>query len=82
VIAGILREAHQRRGLPDAPEPLPPIKEMSGPRATLSRCWKWGWMSLKANHVATARKYALQSLRLAPFSADSWKLMYCALRGH
>jgi glycosyltransferase involved in cell wall biosynthesis len=82
VIAGILREARKRRGLPDsAAEPLAGNGQTPSSNQMLSRCRKWAWMSLKARHVATARKYARKTVRLAPFSADSWKLMYCALRG-
>ena len=41
----------------------------------------WGWWALIGGNVKTARKYALRTLRAAPLAADSWRLMYCALRG-
>jgi glycosyltransferase involved in cell wall biosynthesis len=81
VVAGVLREARERRGAAAATElPAP-----SAPGATemdlVTRCRHWAWMSLKAHFVPTARKYAWAGFRAAPLSADSWKLMYCALRG-
>lgn len=81
VMAGILSEARRRRGLPETPDPHSAGGDTPASQQTLTRCRKWAWMSLKARHVATARKYARKTVRLAPFSADSWKLMYCALRG-
>ena len=42
----------------------------------------WGWWALKSGHLATARKHARASLIKSPLSLDSWKLMYCAIRGH
>jgi glycosyltransferase involved in cell wall biosynthesis len=74
----ILRDAHQRRGLtlpddwsfaPWKPEPL---------KAQLRT---WGWAAIKANKIAIARKHAAALLRRSPMCLDSWRLMYCALRG-
>jgi len=82
VMADIVREARQRRGLPEVPEPLAETNGASQTsQAAVKRCRQWGWMSLKARHIPTARKYARKAVRLAPFSADSWRLMYCAWRG-
>lgn len=50
--------------------------ERTGGRETL-----WGWWALIGGNVATARKYAFRALRAAPLTADSWRLVYCALRG-
>jgi len=41
----------------------------------------WGWWALIGGNVRTARKYAFRTLRSAPLASDSWRLMYCALRG-
>lgn len=41
----------------------------------------WGWWALVGGNVRTARKYALRSLLTDPLAADSWRLIYCALRG-
>ena len=78
VMPEILRQARRRRGLP---EELP-AEAVIAPVPALERVRRWAWRSLKAGHVQTARKYALATLRQAPFSTDSWKLMYCTLRGH
>jgi glycosyltransferase involved in cell wall biosynthesis len=43
---------------------------------------RWAWWALGHGYLRTARKYALRSLREAPFHKDSWKLLACALRGH
>jgi glycosyltransferase involved in cell wall biosynthesis len=42
---------------------------------------RWAWWALRAGHVKTARKYALQTMRDAPLNKESWKLFACALRG-
>lgn len=83
VLASILEEARRRRGLPEARgnAPTQSVTPNPTPLAALQRCKHWAWMSLKARHVPTARKYAFATVKLAPFSPDSWKLMYCALRG-
>jgi len=82
IVSGILAEARRRRGLPEPTNPIPRASIRLGPRAeVLKRCRHWAWMSLKARHVATARKYAWAGFRRAPLSGMSWRLMYCALRG-
>jgi glycosyltransferase involved in cell wall biosynthesis len=78
VMPSILSEARRRRGIDGVPAPQ---FGPSNPAAPLERCQQWAWMSLQAGHVRTARRYARKTLRLAPISAHSWKLMYCALRG-
>jgi glycosyltransferase involved in cell wall biosynthesis len=80
VLEQILRDAHVRRGLP-VKESLVSPSRLPHEMNLLSRCRHWAWMSLKSRHLNTARKYAWAGFRQAPFSADSWKLMYCALRG-
>jgi glycosyltransferase involved in cell wall biosynthesis len=78
----VYEEAWKRRGLLGKRE-IPPIApHPNDPNQLLKRHRFWGWMSLKAGNVMTARKYARAGLRLAPFSVESWRLMYCALRGH
>ncbi len=42
----------------------------------------WGWWALGAGHVSVARKHALTCVRRAPLSLSTWRLVYCALRGH
>jgi glycosyltransferase involved in cell wall biosynthesis len=74
----VLREAHQRRGLPIPPgwkvEPWKPIP--AGEQARV-----WGWAALRAGNVAVAREHALTGLRHSPLSPASWRLLYCAVRG-
>lgn len=42
----------------------------------------WAWWALKARNFKTARKYALKLLITSPFSLESWRLLYCVLRGY
>jgi hypothetical protein len=42
----------------------------------------WRWQPVAAGHVHNAQKYARRVLTKAALSIDSWRLMYCALRGH
>lgn len=82
VLEGILHEARQRRGLDEQGKPvLTPRPSPATRRGALSRYRQWAWMSLKAHHVRTARKYARAAVKLAPFSSNSWRLLYCAWRG-
>lgn len=75
----VVLEAHERRGLDPsrlrAMEPWSPLTP-----AVMARTY--GWWALRSGHVRSARKHAWSRLRHAPFSRDSWKLFYCALRGH
>jgi glycosyltransferase involved in cell wall biosynthesis len=41
----------------------------------------WGWWALIGGNVKTARKYAFRALRSTPLDMESWRLMYCAIRG-
>jgi glycosyltransferase involved in cell wall biosynthesis len=40
-----------------------------------------GWQALKKSDVPEARKQALVALRHAKLTMESWRLMFCALRG-
>lgn len=40
-----------------------------------------GWQALRKADVPTARKHAVETLRRAKLALESWRLMYCALRG-
>ena len=74
-------EAYQRRGIAppsDAAADGQPGRSLGEPG---ERDKLWGWWALVGGNVRTARKYALRTLRAAPLAPDSWKLMYCALRG-
>jgi len=41
-----------------------------------------GWLALKRKDVPAARGHARHRMRLKAISVDSWRLMYCTLRGH
>jgi glycosyltransferase involved in cell wall biosynthesis len=75
-------EVYQRRGVKP---PEGPARSHSETGKTLAapgqRDRVWGWWALLGGNVATARKYAMRSLRATPLTAESWRLMYCALRG-
>lgn len=79
-LESVLKEAWRRRGLIGVREIPPVLPHTNDPQALLKRHREWGWRSLNAGNVRTARKYARAGLRLAPFSRDSWMLMYHALR--
>ncbi|HZN67158.1 MAG TPA: glycosyltransferase family 2 protein [Tepidisphaeraceae bacterium] len=40
-----------------------------------------GWQALRKADVTAARKHAFETLRRAKLALESWRLMYCALRG-
>jgi glycosyltransferase involved in cell wall biosynthesis len=75
----IIVRARRRRGLPEQPSsPLPAPPPPTGPE---SRHALWAWQALGGGHVRTARKHARRLVLTAPFSGDSWRLLYCTLRG-
>lgn len=80
----VMDAAWQRRGIADRthyPQILPDV-DRDDPRREVKQRRNTGWQCLKFGNVAVARKYALSTLRSAPLDRESWKLMYCALRGH
>jgi hypothetical protein len=40
------------------------------------------WQALSRSNVAEARKHAFEAFRNAKLAFSSWRIMYCALRGH
>jgi glycosyltransferase involved in cell wall biosynthesis len=42
---------------------------------------KWAWWALTSGHIGTARRHAFSAFRRAPFAVQSWRVVYCALRG-
>lgn len=73
-----IEEAHKRRNIPfdkskfvaeDGIEDAIPYQ-------------KWAWWALLAGNVSVARKYAFKTVLKRPFSRESWKLLYCCLRGY
>lgn len=75
----IIVRARRRRGLPEQPLcPLPAPPPSTGPEFHYAL---WAWQALGSGHVRTARKHARRLVLAAPFSIDSWRLLYCSLRG-
>lgn len=42
---------------------------------------KWSWWALGDGNLSTARKYAIAAMRQQPFALESWRTIYCSLRG-
>jgi hypothetical protein len=77
LVKQIVAEAWRRRGLPGTPS----LRQNRLLRPVdLYR--QWGWMALKAGHVATSRRYARRAILSRPLDAESWRLALCSLRGH
>jgi len=74
----IVRDAYERRG-----QKMPDNWTFTlwKPKPILDQLKEWAWMALKAGNVEAARKYAADVCKRSPFSGESWKLMYCAIRG-
>jgi glycosyltransferase involved in cell wall biosynthesis len=75
----IVADAYRRRGLPMNGEPqlvhrtaLPPAEQRM----------HWAWAALKTGNATVARKHAVRVLGRRPWSLDSWRVMYCAIRGY
>lgn len=72
-------EVYARRGI--APQGGPRTSHGATFASPSERFRVWGWWALIGGNVATARKYALRTVRSAPLALESWRLMFCALRG-
>ncbi len=74
-------DARRRRGLSqDAPMAA---RASTRPDPTgLDHMRKWAWWALTSGYLSTARGYAIRCWCRRPFSPESWRLLYCALRGH
>jgi glycosyltransferase involved in cell wall biosynthesis len=78
MVEAILREAYARRGLTMADGLL-----NSRPRAMtpLDHHRRWCWAALSAGNLETARRHAAATLKKKPLSPQTWRMVYCALRG-
>lgn len=74
----IVADAYRRRGL-TTPAEWPFEKRVIHPPSDQLR--QWAWAALKRGRLDVARKHAWASLKLKPFSKESWRVAYCALRG-
>ena len=73
------REMHQRRGITIARA----ASAYHAPERTIVETQSyWAWQALKNGNIPTARKHALRVARTRPFNRESWRLLYCALRGN
>ncbi len=77
IVTRIIIDACRRRGIPVPTEagiavPVSPIDAQHR---------DWAWHAVKHGHTATARHYALKTLTRRPWSLDSWRLTFCAVRG-
>ena len=71
-------EAHARRGDPPAPRLPPPPPPL--PRSDQHH--DWAWAALANGYRRTAWKHAVETVRRAPLSKRSWRVLACSLRGH
>jgi glycosyltransferase involved in cell wall biosynthesis len=81
-IQGIARNARRRRGLPDhvvaEPESSGVPDKLLG---QLDYSMLWGWWALKAGYARTAQRHGWYCVTHAPLSKESWRLLYCSVRG-
>ncbi|MFO0892542.1 MAG: glycosyltransferase family A protein [Isosphaeraceae bacterium] len=77
LVGKMVNEARRRRNLGDI-EP-PAATEAMDPAIPIER--KWAWWALASGHIGTARKHAWRVLRKQPLSPETYRLLYCALRG-
>jgi glycosyltransferase involved in cell wall biosynthesis len=78
MVEAILREAYVRRRLP-----MPPglLDSRPRPMTKLDHHRRWCWAALAAGNVETARRHAVATLKKKPLSPQSWRMVYCAVRG-
>lgn len=71
-------ETYKRRGLP-----VPAELELMSPfeNKRIDKYLMWTWAALREKNVRGARLNALKAVREKPFFSQSWRAMYCALRG-
>jgi GT2 family glycosyltransferase len=78
VLESVLRDARRRRRLDHDAAPQSQAPPIASAAETHRR---WAWHALGAGNVATARKHARATLRKAPLAVESWRVLYCSLRG-
>jgi glycosyltransferase involved in cell wall biosynthesis len=74
----IVGDAYNRRGL-TPPSQWPFEKRVVHSPSDQLR--QWAWAAIKRGKVDVARRHAWAGLKLKPFSKESWRVAYCALRG-
>jgi glycosyltransferase involved in cell wall biosynthesis len=73
----ILNDCWQRRRLT---LPLPELNMTPLSQADLLR--QFGWLALKSGSFLVARKYAWRSVIKESYNIESWRLVFCVLRGY
>jgi glycosyltransferase involved in cell wall biosynthesis len=74
----IVGDAYDRRGLK---RPAEWLFNRRVPLSLVEQLKRWAWAAIKAGNPRVARKHAREVMKKQPFSLDSWRVMYCALRG-
>ncbi len=78
VLAEVLQDARRRRGLSAMAErELPVYRELTPAEHERN----WVWWALAGGNAKAARKHARGALRKAPMNRESWRALYCAMRG-
>ncbi len=74
-----MREAYERRGI----EP-PADWEYQAPqeRSREEELRLWAWKAMKHGNVPAARRHAVALWRVAPLSKESWRTLFCTMRGY
>jgi glycosyltransferase involved in cell wall biosynthesis len=75
----IVADAYRRRELPIDGEPKL-VHRTALPAS--EQLMHWAWAALKNGNATVARKHAIRVLGRRPWSLDSWRVMYCAMRGY
>ena len=78
LVTKIIIDACRRRQIP---VPVEAQAQNRPPAAKADIQRNWAWTAMKNRNIATARKYALATLLHRPFSSESWRLGFCAIRG-
>ena len=74
-----IADARLRRGLGG----LPAGSEAGQPELSIpAQHRSWAWAALGAGFASIVRKHAFSSLRRSPLALESWRVVYCALRGY
>ncbi len=76
-LQAIMEEAHRRRGTISLVNKCSPRR----PASKIEHHENWTWAALAAGHLTTARKHALAAIFKMPLSIQSWRMLYCAVRG-
>jgi glycosyltransferase involved in cell wall biosynthesis len=77
-INDVIKETFYRRNLPYSETPL----NFSNAIGEVDRWRTWGWWALNSGNTKTAKKYMLKLIFSSPLSLDSWRLLYCVIRGY